>query len=122
MTRTTSILTVDPPPDLAIEIEITRRALDRLGIYRSARGPGNLAIQRAGRWPYCFARTTARIDKAPVSAAFPDVPMEEIERFATMEGFRDENAYIDLFWTWVRDELLPRVRRPRMADASGDCR
>ena len=30
---------VDPPPDLAIEVEITRSCLDRLGIYAALRIP-----------------------------------------------------------------------------------
>ncbi len=39
-------LAIDPPPDLAIEIEITRSALERIGIYRRARRSRGLAIRR----------------------------------------------------------------------------
>jgi hypothetical protein len=45
------------------------------------------------------------------SAAFPDVPMDELARFAIREGSRDENAVVDQFCAWVREELLPRIQR-----------
>jgi len=46
------------------------------------------------------------------SAAFPNVPMAEIERFATMEGFRDQNEWARQFREWVRQDLLPRNPLP----------
>ena len=37
----------DPPPDLAIEVEVSRTVMNRIGIYE-AMGAGNLALQRRG--------------------------------------------------------------------------
>ena len=48
--------------------------------------------------------------ESTTSAAFPDVPMDEIARFATGEGIRDENAFLDEFSAWVGDDVLPRIR------------
>jgi Uma2 family endonuclease len=101
-------LSVDPPPDLAIEIEITRSALDRVSIY------GTLRVPEIWRFDGRTLRVLLRQDDGsyrenPASAAFPDVPMQEIARFATNEGSRDENADVDEFWTWVREDLLPRI-------------
>ena len=44
-------LTVDPPPDLAIEVEVTRRLGARKTIYRELGVPGSLGLQyeRLGR-------------------------------------------------------------------------
>ena len=36
-------LEIDPPPDLAIEVDITSSSLDRMGIYGELRCPGGLA-------------------------------------------------------------------------------
>jgi len=100
-------LEVDPPPDLAIEIEITRSALNRLGIY------GALGVPEIWRFNGRTLTVLLRQDdgsyrKNAVSEAFPNVPMGEIERFATMEGFRDENEWARQFREWVRVEVLPQ--------------
>jgi len=100
-------LEVDPPPDLAIEIEISRSALNRLGVY------GALGVPEIWRFDGRTLSVLLRQDdgtyrQSSASAAFPGVPMAEVERFATMDGIRDENACVDLFWSWVRDDLLPR--------------
>ncbi len=100
-------LDVDPPPDLAIEIEITRSALNRLGIY------GALRVPEIWRFNGRDLKVLLRQDDgsyrlSAVSAAFPDIPMAEIERFATLEGFRDENEWARQFREWVRAEVLPR--------------
>jgi Uma2 family endonuclease len=102
-------LDIDPPPDLAIEIEITRSALDRIGIY------GALGVPEVWRFNGRTLRVLLRQDDgsyrdSSASAAFPDVPMDEIAHFAAKEGIRDENAYLDQFSAWVRSNLLPRMR------------
>jgi hypothetical protein len=100
-------LDVDPPPDLAIEI--TRSALDRIGIY------GALRVPELWRFNGQALRVLLRQEdgsyrESPSSAAFPDVPMGEIARFASMEGSRDENAHVDQFAAWVQKNLLPRIQ------------
>jgi Uma2 family endonuclease len=102
-------LDVDPPPQLAIEIEITRSALDRIGVYSALRVP------EVWRFDGRTLRVLLRQDdgsyrESPVSAAFPGVPMDEISRFAAAEGIRDENAYLDRFSAWVNEDLMPRIR------------
>src|SRR5262249_16354594 len=102
-------LDVDPPPDLAIEIEITRSALDRMGIY------GALGVPELWRLHGETLRVMLRQEdgsyrQSEKSAAFPDVPMDELARFATGEVSRDENAWVDRFWAWVREDLLPRIQ------------
>jgi Uma2 family endonuclease len=102
-------LAIDPPPDLAIEIEITHSALDRIGIYGALRVPELWRFN--GKTLRVLLRQEDRsYDDSPASAAFPDVPMDEIARFATKEGIRDENAYIDEFSAWVREVVLPRIK------------
>jgi Uma2 family endonuclease len=103
-------LNTDPPPDLAIEIEITRSALDRMGIY------GALRVPELWRFNGRTLRVMLQQDdgsyrQSQQSAAFPDVPLRELARFAIREGSRDENAIVDEFQTWVREELLPRIRQ-----------
>jgi len=101
---------IDPPPDLAIEIELTRSALDRMGIY------GALRVPEVWRFNGRILRVMLRQDdgsyrQSKQSAAFPDVPLDELARFAIREGSRDENADVDQFRAWVREELLPRIQQ-----------
>ncbi len=102
-------LDFDPPPDLAIEIEITRSSLDRIGIYGALRVPEvwrfNGRVLRV-----LILRADGSYRESTTSAAFPDVPMDEIARFAAEEGIRDENAYVELFTAWVRETLLPGIQ------------
>jgi Uma2 family endonuclease len=89
-------LEADPPPDLAIEIGITRSALDRIGIYCA------LGVAELWRFNGITLRVLLRQDdrsylQSSASAAFSDVPMDAITQFAAREGIRDENAYLDEF-------------------------
>lgn len=71
--------TRDPPPDLVLEIEISRSELDRMGIYAS------LGVSEVWR----YNGKTLRIDvlqsgeyrQVPVSPLFPTAPAEELVKF-----------------------------------------
>jgi Uma2 family endonuclease len=103
-------LEIDPPPDLAIEVDITRSALDRMGIYSALRVPEIWRFN--GRTLRVLLRTDdGSYRQSQRSAAFPDVAVSELTRFAIREGSRDENAVVDELQAWVRTELLPRVER-----------
>jgi Uma2 family endonuclease len=102
-------LDIDPPPDLAIEIEITRSSLDRIGIY------GALRVPELWRFNGRTLRVLLRQEdgsyrESSSSAAFPGVPMSDVAQFAIRDGIRDENAFLDEFTAWVRSDLLPRIQ------------
>ena len=102
-------LEVDPPPDLAIEIEITRSVLNRLGDLRSPRGSRDLEI----RWsdaanPAAPGRWNLSRD-SPRSEALPWISIEEIARFVQLEETRDDTLWARTFRAWVRQVVLPRL-------------
>jgi Uma2 family endonuclease len=102
-------LLVDPPPDLAIEIEITRSALDRLGIY------GALGVSEIWRFDGRNLRILERqadgsYREIPVSRFLPWISIEEIKRFVIEEESRDETRWARRFRQWVREVILPRAR------------
>lgn len=101
-------LAIDPPPDLAIEIEITRGALDRLGIYAALRVPE--------AWRYDGERLTVHVlgeggayRESPSSAAFSFVPMEEVARFVREHDARNDTRWGRAFREWVRAVVVPRA-------------
>jgi Uma2 family endonuclease len=101
-------LEIDPPPDLAIEIEITRSVLNRLGVY------GALGVPEIWRFD---GRTLRILDRQPDgsyreiprSKALPWISIEEIARFVQLEETRDDTLWARTFRAWVREVVLPRL-------------
>jgi Uma2 family endonuclease len=93
---------IHPPPDLAIEIDITRRSIAKqpvyaaLGIPELWRFDGErlqvLALSRAGRY-----------EDRSASSAFPFLPMPQFEQFLLrFDTERNDNAVTRAFREWVR--------------------
>jgi len=101
-------LEIDPPPDLAIEIEITRSVLNRLGIY------GALGVPEIWRFD---GRTLRILDRQPDgsyseiprSKALPWISIEEITRFLQPDAARDDTLWSRTFRAWVKEVVLPRL-------------
>ena len=102
-------LDVDPPPDLAIEIEITNSLLDKLDIYA---GIGVPEI-----WRYDGETLTVLLLQpggtyaaSESSASFPFLPMKEFVRFLHAHDPDEETRWGRSFRAWVREVLLPIYR------------
>ena len=94
-------LRVDPPPDLAVEVDVTRSSLDRMGIYAALGVPEvwrldapTLTIQVLG--------ADGRYAESPASLAFPSLTAADLLRFLALLGQIDENAICARFRAWVR--------------------
>jgi len=94
----------DPPPDLAIEVDITRSTLAKQEIYAS------LGIPEL--WRYEDEHLTVRELRddgkyALVSASpsFPDLPLGQMERFMHMRHGRGETDWIRAFRDWVAEHF-----------------
>jgi Uma2 family endonuclease len=110
-------LSVDPPPDLAIEVEISRSALDRMGIYAALRVPEI--------WRY--DGETLRVEPlqpdgtyatSKTSLAFPFLPLDEVVRFLQQGAAMDHAEWERTLRAWVRAELVPRMAEGRRNDDS----
>lgn len=102
-------LTIDPPPDLAIEVEITTSIINRLGIY------GALGVPEIWRYDGEHLKVFLRqpdgtYAESPTSAAFPFLPMAELARFLGEADGNDDTRWGRSFRHWVREEVLPRAR------------
>ncbi len=93
----------DPPPDLAIEIDITSSSVNKLGIY-SALGVTEL-------WRYdgqnlkFYQLVEEQYVECKFSIAFPIVSVSEISRFIEQSKSMGEIALLKSFRAWVRDKL-----------------
>ena len=97
-------LDVDPPPDLAIEIDVTRSSLSRLDIYAALGVPEvwrfdceDLTIHLLG--PDGEYREIAS------SPTFPGIKPRDLVRFMNMRFRTEENSVIRQFRTWVRERI-----------------
>jgi Uma2 family endonuclease len=96
-------LRTDPPPDLAVEIEISRSALDRLGIYARLGVP---EVWRYDGQTLSFHRlgAGARYVAAANSVAFPWLTPADLMPFLAMIIQSEENAIVRQFRAWVRQQ------------------
>ncbi|MCA1686684.1 MAG: Uma2 family endonuclease, partial [Planctomycetia bacterium] len=100
-------LTVDPPPDLAIEVEITRSALNRLGVYAGL-GVGEVWRFDGEVMTVMLLGPDRAYAESATSAVFPFLPMDEIARFLRDDEGDDANWGRTLR-AWVRGVIVPKV-------------
>ena len=91
----------DPPPDLAIEIDVSYSTESRLAIYEVLRVP---EIWRYAGDRMIFLRLTAdgyaEVDR---SVAFPFLPPSKLEELLNARGKKTELELVKEFVAWVRD-------------------
>jgi len=94
-------INVDPPPDLVVEVEITRSSLDRMDLYAAFGVP---EVWRYDGTTLHVAELQADGTYAAreQSLAFPFLPLAEISRFLHRRNHVDETSLIDSFREWVR--------------------
>jgi Uma2 family endonuclease len=97
-------LKVDPPPDLALEVDVTNWSIKRLPIYAALGVPEiwrhdgkqlfGLKLSRDGEY-----------EPAEMSLAFPFLRVAELNRFLEMWPTTEETALLRAFRDWVRAGL-----------------
>ena len=98
----------DPPPDLAVEIEITRSALNRLGIY------GALGVPEIWRYDgrtlrFLVRQSDGSYAEVSNSKALPWISAEELRGQLPAGEELDETAWARGFRRWVRETVVPRA-------------
>jgi Uma2 family endonuclease len=95
-------LSTDPPPDLAVEIDISRSSIDKLSIYAS------LSVPEV--WSYDGSEIIIRIlqpggeySVSSRSVALPEIPVSELSRFLGRLGTVDETELVESFRAWLRE-------------------
>ena len=102
-------LDVDPPPDLALEIEITNSLVDKLGIYA---GIGVPEIWRfdGETLSVLLLQPDGTYARSETSRSFPFLPMGDFGRFLDDYDQADETGWKRSYLVWVREVLLPLFR------------
>jgi Uma2 family endonuclease len=94
---------VDPPPELALEVEISRSVIKRLPIYAALRIPEV--------WRYdgktlqvLHLASTGEYQPGSSSKALPIVPVAELVQFLDLRNTLSETQVIRQFRAWVRQQ------------------
>ncbi len=96
--------TRDPPPDLAIEIEISRSALNRMAIYAALGVPEVWRCDGATLRAHLL-QPDGSWRASETSPTFPRVPLAGIVPFLQPSETVDYLSMIRTFRTWVREQL-----------------
>ncbi|MGK7875047.1 MAG: Uma2 family endonuclease [Xenococcaceae cyanobacterium] len=95
--------TKDPPPDLAIEIDITSSSLNRMEIY------ANLGVPEL--WHYdgkslkIYQLEGNQYQECQVSSTLPQLPPAEVMGFLELKKTMGETSWIRSFRQWVRSQI-----------------
>jgi Uma2 family endonuclease len=99
-------LSVDPPPDLVVEVDITRRWLNRKTIYADL-GVPEIWEYHQGTLTVHQLQSDGTYQTVPTSPSLPMVPIEGIQRFLDQRGQPNETAWIRSFREWASTLIRP---------------
>ncbi|OYV93279.1 MAG: hypothetical protein B7Z73_03655 [Planctomycetia bacterium 21-64-5] len=98
-------LAVDPPPDLAVETEISRSVVPRLRIYAALGVPEIWRWRKNGLTAYSLGAEGKYVERE-FSLNLPMLRVKDLEPFLDFELAADETAWIRNFRDWVRERFL----------------
>jgi Uma2 family endonuclease len=99
-------LRVDPPPDLAIEVDVTSSSLDRMSIYAALGVP---EVWRLSTGPIAFHILQGRAyEVRPNSVSFPQLASADLPPFLSQWGQTDDTTIARQFRAWVRQQMMVR--------------
>jgi Uma2 family endonuclease len=95
-------LASDPPPDLAIEIDLQHSAIDKLGVY-AALGVPEVWSHDGARVVIHLLRPSGEYVEGESSAAFPQLPVGELHGFLERIDTDGETQVVRSFRAWIRE-------------------
>jgi Uma2 family endonuclease len=93
-------LRIDPPPDLAIEIDVTNSSLDRMSIYASLGVPEVWRLDAAGLAFHIL--DGGSYQTRANSLSFPQLTAADLTTFLGRFGQTDDTTLLLQFRSWVR--------------------
>lgn len=91
----------DPPPDLVVEVDISRSSLNRLSIYAALGVPEIWHFDGQSFRVMTLSSAGEYVERSK-SRAFRSLPVKKLARFVTRLGELDEVTLIQEFRDWIR--------------------
>lgn len=95
-------LTIDPPPDLAIEVDITSSSAGRLPVYAAIGVPE--VWRTNGDWLRVYRLVSEQYEEVMESDALRGLPLPEFVEFLRRRGESNTPAYIREFRAWAASQ------------------
>ncbi|HUG92964.1 MAG TPA: Uma2 family endonuclease [Planctomycetaceae bacterium] len=105
-------LSVDPPPDLSVEIDISSSSIDRMSIYAALRVP-EVWRHDSESLKFFSLNEGGQYLEIERSIAFPQITPDMLLEFLDHLYLMDETSLIREFRQWVRTELLSGPDAPQ---------
>jgi Uma2 family endonuclease len=102
-------LEVDPPPDLAIEVQFTSSSLNRMGIYARLRVP-ELWRYDGHRLSMHQLGADCEYHDCETSLSFPGLTAADVVRLFELGRTMDKREWVREIHDFVHNELIPRTR------------
>lgn len=99
----------DPPPDLVVEVEISRPLLKRMNIYAAFKAP-EIWRYRHGRVTFHVLQEDGSYAESQHSRCFPFLSADDLNRQLALAEEMDETSWVVSFRQWVREHLSERRR------------
>lgn len=96
-------LRTDPPPDLAIEVDVASSSLNRLAIYAALKVPEVWRLDDQGLTFHVLG-PDGRYAESTQSLAFLLITPSDLRGFLDLRDRMDENAVVQQFRTWIRSQ------------------
>jgi Uma2 family endonuclease len=90
-----------PPPDLGIEVDITRSSIPRQPIYATMKVPEVWRFD-GERVTVLLRQANGKYKPAARSLAFPKLPIAELNRFISMALETSQHHAVFAFWDWLQ--------------------
>ena len=97
-------LSVDPPPDLAVETEVSRSVVPRLRIYAALGVPEIWRWRKKGLTAYSLSNDGKYVERE-YSLNLPVLRVKDLESFLDFELAANETTWIRKFRAWVRERF-----------------
>lgn len=98
-------LNEDPPPDLALEVDVTSSSLNRLEIYAALGVPE--VWRYDGTRVIIYQLEDRQYQECHASSLFPFLSKTDILRFLELRKNTKEKALLRLFRAWVKTQINP---------------
>jgi Uma2 family endonuclease len=94
----------DPPPDLAIEVDVSNSSLDRMAIYAALKVPEVWRLDNQALTFHVLG-PDGNYGQVAQSQSFPGLLPTDLLRFLNMRSQLDENAVIRQFRAWIQQRV-----------------
>jgi len=104
-------LRIDPPPDLAVEVDVTSSSINRIGIYSALGVPEIWRLSTGGIAFHILESGVYQVRTNSLS--FPQLASADLVPFLAQWGQSDDTTIVRQFREWVKQQLLPRSSAPQ---------